>query len=344
MTAAGLTSLADRREEILDYIGRILRRRGPDSTIQIEVLATIVGAKIGAKRKDILRFLIRELAVEDRIRLRILSKKGVLESPKHIDLLIRIKKQPVEDAEFVIEWITVRELKEMAAAARAERLRERVQERAAQQAALDVDRSAKEAELAEVRARSKEWYAQRERERDTARETRDRVRKEAQEAKENMRARATQERLAKKEARRAELQLLKQRRAERTRLRIKSSALVKPIVVKPKELIKPTVVQAVKAKPQVTAKAVSKPKPQPTLAQCVERAVRALKGVQEINDANVAARAALYCRLDKEKILAHVTKLSKDERTVLGFSETLAKPTAGVKLRPISPSITAKGL
>ncbi len=356
--------LATRREEILWHVEVVLKRRGPDSTIEIDVLCTVLAAKFQVLRADMMSFLVAHLSSSKRISFKTLMKKDVQEKTQRIDrpvLKLKPLKKQKEEPEFIIEWITVAELREMHAEAAAAKRAEKKKARNAVNDARVVLRSLRESETSQSHAQQEAQKAERALARITAAEqqaatraARTLLRNAEQSVREAERTRKKQEREAQKEKKLAEQAEVAKARAERRAQAAlpKLSKPAKPVVQKIVKKAKP---KKVRVKPSiektpstVCAARVVMPLPQrvpPTIAQLVERAVKALKGVTDITELTVSVRALMYrSDHDADKIKRYVKNLPKDLRQKYGFAGTQKKKPSSVKLRPVPPSITAKGI
>ena len=352
--------LASRREEIIDHIRILQRRRGRESSFKLSVLSSILSARFGGLAKDMRWFIAKQLTREQRIVFRILNADDRLEEPKKIDLPVPKKIRPPkvrEEPEFIIEWITVAELKAMHAKSRAEELRLRREERIvaglataarrlearrkadiAKQEAAEQYRLSFDQRIAVKRSEAENREARRKAEADE----RQRIREAKETARLQKKARLKVEREAKRAAR-AERIAAEEARRETKRSAKEAAA---QLVLKPIQEKQPTVpVRAATPKPALRTLIIETPrKITMDIPSAIKRAVRAIKGSLEINDENVAFRAAMYCEESREDVKAHVAKLTIEQRTELGFAGTEKKPDKKTVTRPVSPSIVAKGL
>lgn len=188
MSSKGQADLAARREEIMEHIRVVSRRRGPHSTIAIDVLASVLSAKFRVLRKDMVHFLEKSLTATDREELGILSEHRTAEVIE-IDALPLKKEGAVqphvaEEGTFTVEWITLDELRMFRNEFRAEQRRH----------AKHVYDSMKAVRNAERVSRASES----ERKREAARMLREEAREIASRAKQDERVAKAAERAAEK--------------------------------------------------------------------------------------------------------------------------------------------------
>ncbi len=332
MSTKGQADIAARREEIVSHIRVVMRRRGPDSTIALDVLASVLSAKFRALRKDMLRFLEKSLTSAERIELGILSSNRLPEVLDIDSLPEPVEPEPKPEVPdrgtFTVEWITLDELRIIRDESRAQLRMESKLLYDSLKPVRDAERATRAA-LAVLGREASRLHREEERQRAARAKQEERNNKAAE--KEAARLKKKSERIALREAR------AKRKGAKKTKAAPPAKPL--PVSVAAQKPLVPVVYRA----PAGARYVAPKPRPRPDMATAVVRAARVLKGVTDVNNENVAHRAAMICGIEKDKVLAYVSKLPPERRAELCFSETVAKPK-NAKLRPLSPTIVVKGL